>query len=173
MIATPIPFFARAPIIQHHTGNASHSSQDICHGRHSRRRGAPRSSCPREQSTSEAPAPRQLAPRAAAAAAFSQPCSLEESHRLQIQPTSPSVFAKSLTKVCPSRPRPLLPRRVARPGPQSALLPSRVLRGATRAGAVWFFPSPRARTSVIYSPMSAPLRPAAVISQSLQHGKIK
>nr|XP_054407148.1 uncharacterized protein LOC129058389 [Pongo abelii] len=44
--------------------------------------------------------------------AFPHSYSLEESHRLQIQPTSQSIFAKSLTKISLSRPRPLLPRRL-------------------------------------------------------------
>lgn len=143
MIATPVPFFARVPIIQHHTGNAIHSSQEIYHGQVTTVGSglAPRSSCPREQPTSEAPTPNQLPPRAAAAAAaaFSHSYSLEKSHRLQIQPTSHSDFAKSLTKISLSRPLPLLPRLVARPGPQS-VLSSRVLHVGTRAAAVLFFP---------------------------------
>lgn len=145
MIATPIPFFARVPIIQNHTGNAIHSSQEIYHDLVTTAGSglAPCSSCRREQPTSEAPTPNQLPPRAAAAAAaaFSHSYSLEKSHRLQIQPTAHSDFAKSLTKISLSCPRPLLLRRVARPGPQS-VLSSRVLHVGTRAGAVLFSPRP-------------------------------
>lgn len=103
---------------------------------------APRSRCSLPQPISEAPTPYPLPPRAAAAAAFPHSYSLEESHRLQIQPTSQSVFAKSLTKISRSRPRPLLPRRVPQSGPQSALLSSWVLHAGTRAGAVCFSPHP-------------------------------
>lgn len=143
MIATPVPFSARVPIIQHHTGNAIRSSQEIYHGQVPTAGSgpAPRSSCPREQPASEAPTPNQLPPRAAAAAAFSHSCSLGKSHRLQIKPTSHSDFAKPLTKISLSRPRPLLPRRVARAGPQS-VLSSRVVHVGTRAGAVLFSPRP-------------------------------
>lgn len=41
MIATLVPFFARVPITRHHTGNATHSSQDIYPGHYIRQRGGP------------------------------------------------------------------------------------------------------------------------------------
>lgn len=157
IIVTLDPFFARVPITRIIKAMQSTVLKTLTTVTTSRSGVAPSSRCPRAKLISEDPTPHPLPPRAAAAAAFPHSYSLEESHRLQIQPTSQNVFAKSLTKISLSRPRPLLPCRVPHPGPQRALLSSRVLHVGTRAGAV--FPlAPckdlgNLKPDVVYSPV--------------------
>lgn len=104
---------------------------------------APRSCGPGEQQpTSEAPTPNQLPPRAAAssssaaAAAFSLAYSLEKDPTgCKSNQTSRSDFAKSLTKISLSRPRPLLPRPAGPAGTtKCSLLPG---RSCTQGRAGW------------------------------------
>lgn len=129
LIATLVPFFSRVPIARYHKSNATHSSQDIYHCHYIRQRGGPllllHPSAAGFRSSNSLPtrAPGRRRRR------FPHSYSLEKSHRLQIQPTSQSIFAKSLTKVSLSRP--LLP-----PGPPAiatkcpSLLPGLARRNA-------------------------------------------
>lgn len=173
LTAILVPFFAGVPITLHYKDNAIHKSQDIYHGHYIPQWGGPSlpltPSAAHFRGSSSPPAPA----RAAAAASFPHSYSLEESHRLQIQPTSKAVFAKSLTKTSLSCPRPLLPRRVPQPGPQSAFLSSRVLHVGTRARAVCFSPRPAQgpRESEAWRRLLSGLQLSLL--QSLHHGKNK
>lgn len=163
LIATFIPIFSRIPITPHEKGNATRSSQTVTTVTTSGSGVAPRCCRPRAQPISKVPAPYPLPPRAAAAAAFSYSCSLEESHRLQIQPTSQSIFFffQNHSQSSPFRARSTRTRcpRQSHRVPFSPLrAPAGQEGGRARA---WSFHSPRVRTSALRSLLaSATLRPA-------------
>lgn len=166
-MATLVPFFAKVPITRQQKGNATHSSRDSYRGHYLRLRGGPSLRLTPERSPSpgpKAPTPDPLPPRAAAAAAFPSPYSFKESHRLQIQPTSPSDLFVLGFGVCLRHHKalPLAPASPASPGraPKRPNSPRGSRWSGTRARALSFSPralsGPRALGSLPSAPRSDP-----------------